>query len=98
MRYVTVYGLEGLACTAVSEKRYRDAARLYGAAEVLRNDIGVPRTSREGQLYRKYIEDARQRIGPEEWKSVLTEAGSGPLSPILAELVQDALKSSTARG
>jgi tetratricopeptide (TPR) repeat protein len=95
-KYVTVYGLEGLACVAASHGRGTDAVRLYGAAEKLRKDIRVPRTTGEDQLYRRYIEQAERQIGFEKWKRIMIEAESSPLPPVLTELVKDALRSSTA--
>ena len=97
-KYTTAYGLEGLACAAASQGRSDDAARLYGAAEKLRKDIRVPRTAGENQLYIKYIEQAKREIGFEKWTNLMIEAESSPLSPMLAELVKEALRSSAAHG
>ncbi|CAN5590046.1 hypothetical protein BH18ACT16_BH18ACT16_10930 [soil metagenome] len=97
-KYVTAYGLEGLACAAASHGRSTDAVRLYGAAEKLRKDIRVPRTTGEDQLYSKYIEQGKHEIGSEKWANLMIEAEMSPLSPVLTELVKDALRSSTAHG
>jgi len=97
-KYVTVYGLEGLACVAASHGRSTDAVRLYGAAENLRKDIRVPRTAGEDQLYSKFIEQAKHEIGFEKWANLMIEAEMSPLSPVLTELVKDALRSSAAHG
>jgi tetratricopeptide (TPR) repeat protein len=86
-KYTTAYGVEGLACVAASQGRGSDAVRLFGAAERLRKDIGVPRTTGEDRLYRQYIEQAKHQIGSEKWTSILTEAESIPLSLMLTELV-----------
>ena len=97
-KYVTVYGLEGLACVAASHGRSTDAVRLYGAAEKLRKEIRVPRTTGEDQLYSKYIEQAKHEIGFEKWANLMSEAEMSPLSPVLTELVKGALRSSAAHG
>ena len=91
-------GLEGLACAAASQGRSEDAVRLYGAAEKLRKDIRVPRTVEEDQLYSKYIEQAKHEIGLEKWANLMIEAEMSPLSPVLTELVKDALRLSGAHG
>ena len=95
---MTSYGLEGLACAAVSQGRNDDAVRLYGAAEKLRKDIRVSRTAGEDRLYSKYIEQAKREIGFEKWTNLMIEAESNPLSPMLTELIKDALRSSAAHG
>ena len=97
-KYTTAYGLEGLACAAASQGRNDDAVRLYGAAEKLRKDIRVPRTTGEDQLYSKYIEQAKYEIGLEKWANLMIEAEMSPLSPVLTGLVKDALRSSAAHG
>ncbi|MCA1705882.1 MAG: tetratricopeptide repeat protein [Actinobacteria bacterium] len=96
-KYTAAYGLEGLACVAALQRRSFDAARLYGAAERLRKDIGVPRTTGEEQLYRKYVEQVQSQLGSEKWTSILTEAESIPLSLMLTELIRDAPKSVSDR-
>jgi predicted ATPase/Tfp pilus assembly protein PilF len=73
-RYVTVYVIEGLACAAVTQGRSSDAARLFGLAEALRMEMGVPRTRGEDELYATYLDKARREIGPEEWTRLTSQA------------------------
>jgi predicted ATPase/class 3 adenylate cyclase/Tfp pilus assembly protein PilF len=76
-RYVTVYGIEGLACAAVTQGRSSDAARLFGLAEALRKDMRVPRTRGEDELYAAYLDKARRELGLEEWTRLTSQAETG---------------------
>ena len=73
-RYVTVYGIEGLACAAASQGGSSDAARLFGRADALRKDMGVPRTRGEDELYAGYLDKARREIGLERWTRLTSQA------------------------
>lgn len=61
------WNLEGLAAVAAILGRSERAARLYGAADALRRQIGVPVSTPDRPFYERYLEAARLQIPPETW-------------------------------
>jgi hypothetical protein len=61
------WNLEGLAAVAAILGRSERAARLYGAADALRRQIGVPVSTPDRPFYERHFEAARLQIPPETW-------------------------------
>ena len=70
---ITSKSLEGLACTAGARGDSTRAARLFGAAEALREAIGYLQAPRESALREPYLEAARSRLGEAAWEKAFTE-------------------------
>ena len=68
--------LEGLAEIAAKEKQPKRAARLSGAAEALRQSIGLPLSSSELTEYDSSIESARTELGEEAFEKARAEGRS----------------------
>jgi ATP/maltotriose-dependent transcriptional regulator MalT len=65
--------LEGLACTAGAQGDAEQAARLFGAAEALREAVGSRQEPRERALREPYLEAARSRMSEAAWEKVFIE-------------------------
>jgi predicted ATPase/DNA-binding SARP family transcriptional activator len=63
--------LEGLAVTAVGDGASASAARLFGAAEGIRETISVPRSVDEEALYAPYLVSARETLGADAYEAEL---------------------------
>jgi len=59
--------LDGLACTAAARGEAGRAARLFGAAEALREAMGIPLPSAARALREPYTRAARSRLDEVEW-------------------------------
>lgn len=59
----TAYALEIGAMLAARGHREREAARLFGASEALRDAIGTPLTAREQDEYEDVLQAIRSRLG-----------------------------------
>jgi predicted ATPase/DNA-binding CsgD family transcriptional regulator len=70
---VTSESLEGLACTAGAKGDTERAARLFGAAEALREATGHLQRPRERALREPYLEAARSRLDEAAWEKAFTE-------------------------
>jgi non-specific serine/threonine protein kinase len=82
-RLVTSKNLEGLACTAGAKGDAERAARLFGAAEVLREDIGYLQAPRESTLREPYLEAAGSRLDEAAWEKAFTEGRAmGPMEAV----------------
>jgi len=66
-------GLEGLAVAAGALGEDVRAARLWGVAEVLRGEIGVPWRPEERLLHEPQLAAARSRLGEAAWEAAFTE-------------------------
>ena len=69
----TAESLEGLAETAGALGEYARAARLWGAAERLRENFAVSWTLAERMLYEPRLAAARTRLGAAEWEEAFAE-------------------------
>ena len=65
--------LEGMASLAEALGDATRAARLWGAAEVAREAIGIPLASGERALHEPYLDSARFRLGERSWEKALGE-------------------------
>ena len=71
----TVYGLQGLAGVAALRGEAARAARLWGAAEALREAIGYPASpfDRSHPDYEGLLAPARSRLGEAAWEAAQAE-------------------------
>jgi predicted ATPase len=67
------WNLEGLAGVAGAEGQADRAARLFGAAETLRQAIGIPLPAPDLPLYEKTVVQARRPADPQRWEASWAE-------------------------
>jgi DNA-binding CsgD family transcriptional regulator len=65
--------LEAMVAVAGTRGWVRRSARLWGAAEALRENIGAPLPRNEWAFLEPYISAARIRLGEETWEAACTE-------------------------
>jgi predicted ATPase/DNA-binding SARP family transcriptional activator/DNA-binding CsgD family transcriptional regulator len=65
--------LEVMAGGAGAQGRAQRAARLWGAAEAMREDIGVPLQPEDRKLLDPYLATARSSLGEVAWQTTLSE-------------------------
>ena len=65
--------LEIMAGGAGAQGRAQRAARLWGAAEAMRKDIGVPLQPEDRKLLDPYLATARSSLGEAVWQATLAE-------------------------
>jgi len=65
--------LEGLACISGTEGEAEQAARLFGAAEALREATGSERTPEENALREPYLATTRSRLDEATWEAAWAE-------------------------
>jgi non-specific serine/threonine protein kinase len=65
--------LEGLACSAGAIGDAERAARLFGAAEALREAVGYQQNPKERALREPYLETARSRLTEAAWEKAFME-------------------------
>ena len=83
--------LEGLACATVTGGNARRVARLFGAAQALRETAGYQLASRARSLREPYLAAARTRVSEAEW----TAAWEGGRSMTFEDAVPYALGKAT---
>jgi DNA-binding CsgD family transcriptional regulator len=71
-----VYCLEGLAGLAGARAQGARAARLWGAAEVLRTNIGAPPTPETRQYYEPSMATARALLGEAAWEAAFAHGSA----------------------
>jgi non-specific serine/threonine protein kinase len=67
------YCLEAFAGLAEARGQEARAARLWGAAEALRNNIGAPLPLDARLLYERSVADARAQLGEAEWEEAFAQ-------------------------
>jgi predicted ATPase/class 3 adenylate cyclase len=67
-RLIASESLEGLACSAGVRGEAKRAARLFGAAEALREMVGYQQVPREGALREPYLKAAHASIEESAWE------------------------------
>ena len=67
------YCLEGFAGLAGARGQVARAARLWGAAEVLRTNIGAPLTLDARLYFERNMAAARAQLGEEVWESAFAQ-------------------------
>ena len=65
---MTAFHLHASAALSSSQGRATRSARLWGAAEVVRESIGATLSPVELQAYAPYIEAARRKLEEAEWE------------------------------
>jgi predicted ATPase/DNA-binding SARP family transcriptional activator/DNA-binding CsgD family transcriptional regulator len=65
--------LEAMAAVSAARGQARRAARLWGAAELLREDLGAPLPSKERAILEPHLASARSWLKQEAWEAALTE-------------------------
>jgi predicted ATPase/DNA-binding SARP family transcriptional activator/DNA-binding CsgD family transcriptional regulator len=65
--------LEGMACISAAEAASEQAARLFGAAEALREAVGYHHTPEEDALLAPYLAMARSRLDEAAWEATWAE-------------------------
>ena len=74
-KLVAAEALEGLACSASASGDAERVARLFGAAEALREAVGYQQEPREQALREPYLVAARSRIAKPTWDAAQAEGG-----------------------
>jgi len=72
-RMIAAESLEGLACISVAEGDARRAAKLFGAAETLREAVGFKHTPEEVALREPYLAASSSLVSEEVWAEVWAE-------------------------
>jgi len=72
-KLVASASLEGLACISGAEGEAERVARLFGAAERLREAVGDKHTLEEAALREPYLAAARARLGEAPWAEAQDE-------------------------
>jgi hypothetical protein len=78
------HSLEGLACISAAEGEAERAARLFGAAEALREAVGYQHTPEEDPWRGPYLASARSRLGEEAREEALAEGRAMTLERAIA--------------
>jgi predicted ATPase/class 3 adenylate cyclase/Tfp pilus assembly protein PilF len=72
-KLVAAEALEGLACSASTRGQAERVARLFGAAEALREAVGYRQEPREHALREPYLVAARSRLAKPTWDAAWAE-------------------------
>jgi predicted ATPase/class 3 adenylate cyclase len=72
-KLVAAEALEGLACSASARGEAERVARLFGAAETLREAVGYRQEPREHALRKPYLAAARPRLSEAKWQAAWAE-------------------------
>jgi DNA-binding CsgD family transcriptional regulator len=72
-KMVASESLEGLACIAVTRGEAEQAARLFGAAEALREAVGYQHSPEEDALREPYLAAASSQLDEATWEAALAE-------------------------
>src|SRR5215203_5762653 len=81
--------IEGLACAAAAKGEAERAARLFGAAEALREAEGYRQTPRERSLREPYLTTARSRVGEAAWASAWEEGRSMAFEDVITYALEE---------
>jgi DNA-binding CsgD family transcriptional regulator len=72
-RMIAAESLEGLACISVVEGDAKRAAKMFGAAEILREVVGFKHTPEEDALREPYLAAACSLVDEEAWEEAWVE-------------------------
>jgi ATP/maltotriose-dependent transcriptional regulator MalT len=75
-KLISAESLEGLACIAGTEGKTRWAARMFGAAQAMREALGYQQPSRARALREPYLAAARSRLDEASWEAAFAEGQS----------------------
>ena len=81
--------LEGLACAAGAKGEAERAARLFGAAEALREAVGYQQAPRERALREPYLAAARSRVDEAAWAAAWEEGRSMEFEDAVVYALED---------
>jgi tetratricopeptide (TPR) repeat protein len=87
-RGAVAWCLEGLAGVACAQGQPDRAARLYGAAEVLREAIGVQLSSGRRGVFNRDVAAIREALGDEAFTATWEVGRTTPLEQVIANLEQ----------
>ena len=88
-RAALAHELESLAIIAAAQRRPRRAARLFGAAEALRETIGSSMTPLERTEYAEAISNTHAQIDESEWSTAWAEGRALPLDQAVAFALEE---------
>jgi hypothetical protein len=89
--------LEGLAGLAALEGRPVEAGRMFGVAEVLREQTGAPLPSEESR-YAVMINTARDQVEPSAWSEACSVGRATALEDVLVPILEHGGWRQTAGG
>jgi predicted ATPase/DNA-binding SARP family transcriptional activator len=78
------YSLEAFAALRVAEGEPREGARLYGAAQALREVLAAPLHPGERRRYERNMEAARARLDEERFRAAWADGRAMPLEEAIA--------------
>jgi non-specific serine/threonine protein kinase len=78
-KIATAGSLDGLACVAGTIGASKHAARLFGAAEAIREAVGYHHTPEEDALLAPYLATARSRLDEAAWEAAWAEGQAMPM-------------------
>jgi len=87
---VAAEALDGLACSASARGEAERVARLFGAAEALREAVGYRQEPREHALREPYLVAARPRLSEARWDAAWAEGGGLGLEEATAYALEKA--------
>lgn len=79
--------LELAGCVACAQSRHGEGARLFGAADALRRQIGSKPTPLEAERARPYLELASSALTPAEYDRLSREGSRLPLDRIVSDAI-----------
>jgi len=88
-RAAIAHQLESLAFIAKAKEQTERAARLFGAAEVLREKIGIDMTPQERQEYKKEVAALKANMDEKEFTSLWAEGRSMTMEQAIELAVSD---------
>ena len=90
-KLIAAESLEGLACSAASGEEER-AARLFGAAETLREAVGYNQAPRESALREPFLGAARSRVEEATREAAWVQGRAMTFEDAIAYALEDAGK------
>jgi predicted ATPase/transcriptional regulator with XRE-family HTH domain len=82
--------LEGIAIAITGIGDAEQAARLFGAAEALRDSLGVPLSPDDRRDHAAWEARAREGVGPERWQAAWATRSAMPLGDAIADALDAA--------
>ncbi len=83
------YVLETLSLIAISEKNYRRAVRLWGAAEVFREKTNAPLPPAYQSDYHKYLTLAHEKLGEKAYSKAMLQGRELPPEAVISLAIHD---------
>jgi hypothetical protein len=90
-KLIAAESLEGLACSAARGEEER-AARLFGAAETLREAVAYNQAPRERALREPFLGAARSRLEEATWEAAWAQGRAMTFEDAIAYALEDAGK------